>query len=601
MATNKFFSPEQNDSFSDLPQVNNESIQNSVEKPSQSTDTVKNKLDTKSGGYAVKKITSSLSHTNKTIQSDTGINTISIDTDSFNKTDDSKNEDQILSQTSIETGEFSQISSSKPQSYPLIIDETDQYDQHKNSTIQSSQIKKERPLLQQNISIDISSEFCNPSLPSEKNEDELGSGKVVCALGSGGMAKVYKIWNEKLEIYRAVKVLSPTNQKEHWNRFLTEAKITVKLHHPNIIETYDTGEWHGLPIIEMELIEGDTLNTLIEMHPMIPSPVCASIALQVSKALEYAHSQQIMIYGKMYNGIIHRDLKPSNIMVTSKGIVKLMDFGVARPIETGLHTIATDSLVGTIHYFSPEQINGYPIDQLSDVYSFGAVLYEIICGSNPFPHSNMVNMIQAKTKNQFKRLEEYYMKIDNRLSSVAQTCMRTEKRQRFSNFDQIKKVLEDIQSSYNMGTPEEIIAAFYKNPQKIQYDFEQLFISSNQQQPPTTAPAVQTDAVGENSAKYTTAQDPIQQKKIITDSEQQLWESKTPSKIITLIISVIFIIILGVSGFIFIKNNNKNNLQPVITEIQIEQVSDKPEIKPEKNIKKQASAIKPVKLKKINK
>lgn len=545
MAKNNNSTDGLNDAFSNLPDV--KSTGNDSQKNT-SPDAAKNKLDNKSTSYTVKKITSSFSNSKTHLHGDTGLNTVSIDTDSFTDSPDKSADSQILSQTTIETGEFQNISQSK-ENYPIIIDETDSYTKQENAEEQTPvTAKKDKNIVQQNISIDIPSEYYYTRMPSEKNNDQLGTGKVVCSLGSGGMAKVYKIWNEKLEIFRAVKVLTPTNQKENWNRFLTEAKITVKLHHPNIIETYDTGDWHGLPIIEMELIEGDTLNTVIGIHPMIPSPVCASIALQISKALEYAHSQQIQIYGKMYNGIIHRDLKPSNIMITPKGIVKLMDFGVARPIETGLHTIATDSIVGTIHYFSPEQIGGYPIDQLSDVYSFGAVLYEILCGSNPFPHTNMVNMIQAKTKNQFKRLEDYHLKIDNRLASVAQTCMRTEKRQRFSNFSEIRKVLDEIIESYNMGTPEEIITAFYQNPSQIQYTFEQQLLI-NQQQSVILNDNAETATQGNVSYDLNDKPD-----KNEAESEiPQTWDSRTPFRKSAILLVALLVLIVSIAAFVFTK------------------------------------------------
>ncbi|HMA64106.1 MAG TPA: serine/threonine-protein kinase, partial [Chitinispirillaceae bacterium] len=484
----------------------------------------------------------------------------------------------ILSKTSIETASFSVNKNSiANNSYPLIIDETDHYETTQQQPPQPISIKKEKTLPKdQNISIDISSTYCNTQLPSGSKQEVLGSGKVVSILGSGGMARVYKIWNEKLEIYRAVKILLPTNQRELWDRFLTEAKITAKLHHPNIIETYDTDEWHGLPTIEMELVDGDTISTLLSMHPMIPSPVCASIALQVARALSYAHSQKILIYGREYNGIIHRDLKPSNIMVTNTGIVKLMDFGVARPIETGLHTISTDSIVGTIHYFSPEQISGYPIDALSDVYSFGAVLYELICGLNPFPYSNMVTMIQAKTKNQFKRLEEYHKKVDDRLSSVAQTCMRTDKRERFASIDFVRKILEDILSSYNMGTPEEIISGFYRNPQQIQIAFEQFYtgriqVSSSapvpQPQRPTAA-SFDTKEIKTELQKNTSRQ-PVSEPR----AESTEWEAKRSGTKKPLIIAAIILILAVAGGSLFYKSKPKK-IDSVITIEQHDQTID---------------------------
>lgn len=567
------------DAFADLPERNHtiDKLANSKNVVNKNTGSNKVNIDTKSSGYTVKKITSSFQMSPKPETTTTGLNTISIDTDSF--TNKAKNETPILSRTSIDTDSFSVKNGTvENNGYPLIIDETDHYETTQQQPPQPISIKKEKAIpKEQNISIDISSTYCNPQLPSGTKQEPLGTGKVVSILGSGGMARVYKIWNEKLEIYRAVKILLPTNQRELWDRFLTEAKITAKLHHPNIIETYDTDEWHGLPTIEMELIDGDTISTLLSMHPMIPSPVCASIALQVARALSYAHSQKILIYGREYNGIIHRDLKPSNIMVTTNGIVKLMDFGVARPIETGLHTISTDSIVGTIHYFSPEQISGYPIDALSDVYSFGAVLYELICGQNPFPYSNMVTMIQAKTKNQFRRLEEFHKKVDDRLSSVAQTCMRTDKRERFANIDFVKKILDDIIISYNMGTPEEIISAFYKNPQQVQLAFEQFY--SGRIQGSSTAPVIQQHAatVSPNAIEIQPEKQNDTSHRTVTEPglEKTEWEVKKSGKATPLIIAAI-VLILGVAGgSIFLKSKPKKADSIITIEQQNEAIDGK--------------------------
>jgi serine/threonine protein kinase len=580
MAQPRYPNNDTSDAFADMHERNHnidKSVLNKIG-VTKNTGSDKVNIDTKSSGFTVKKITSSHQSNPKPETKITGLNTISIDTDSFNNK--SKNETPILAKTSIETNSFSVNKDSvKNNDYPLIIDETDHYETTQQQPPQPISIKKEKNLpKEQNISIDISSTYCSPQLPSGLNQEPLGTGKVVSILGSGGMARVYKIWNEKLEIYRAVKILLPTNQRELWDRFLTEAKITAKLHHPNIIETYATDEWHGLPTIEMELIDGDTISTLLSMHPMIPSPVCASIALQVARALSYAHSQKVLIYGHEYNGIIHRDLKPSNIMVTYSGNVKLMDFGVARPIETGLHTISTDSIVGTIHYFSPEQISGYPIDPLSDVYSFGAVLYELICGQNPFPYSNMVTMIQAKTKNQFKRLEEYHKKVDDRLSSVAQTCMRTDKRERFASIDFVKKILEDILISYNMGTPEEIISAFYSNPQQMQLAFEQFYtgriqVSStapvSQPQRPTAAASFNTKNIQPEMQR-----NPSQQEISDPDAEKTEWEVKKSSNKKPLIIAAI-VLILGVAGGSLFFKSKPQKPDSAITIEQTDKTIDK--------------------------
>ncbi|HEX2955611.1 MAG TPA: serine/threonine-protein kinase [Chitinispirillaceae bacterium] len=510
-----------------------------------------------------KKITGGLDTGKKQTIKDTGLNAVSIDTDSFTKTGNKTTGQNELFATSIDTNVL--INQNTPyQKFPLIIDEPDATVPDADRTTQASVLKKEK-VPQQNISIDISSEFHPPLLPSESAHEQLGTGTIVGVLGSGGMAKVYKTWNEKLEIYRAVKILMPTNQKEQWDRFITEAKITAKLHHPNIIETYDTGEWHGLPFIEMELIEGDTIADLLLKCKSLPSPVCAAMALQVAKALAYAHLQEVVIYGKKYHGIIHRDLKPSNIMVTSSGEVKLMDFGVARPIEAGLHTVATDSIVGTVHYFSPEQIAGYPVDVFTDVYSFGAVLYELLSGSNPFPQNNMVQLIQAKTRNNFIRLEDFNVEMDFRLTSVAQTCLRTDKKERYENFSLVKSVLEDIVVSYNLGSPEQIIQLFYNNPDALNQAFEHF--SHFKQVQPSIPPVnqVQTLTPAEIVIEVEKEKTPVlkqQDNNFVAATKNEkldMWENTVERHNAHLVIAILLLITLiaGVVLFTQVKPSEK--------------------------------------------
>ncbi|NLD98701.1 MAG: serine/threonine protein kinase, partial [Fibrobacter sp.] len=424
--------------------------------------------------YIGKKITDSHEFNRVQKNKDTTLTDVSIDTDYLKKPATRNEEKPALkfSDTTISPEKNSQDYPTIEDVGPIIVEEEIQ-EQTKPPVSNPpannpphNNAKKEK-VAQQNISLDISSGFVHEQIPSGEEQVPLGSGVITGILGSGGMAKVYRIWNEKLELYRAVKILIPTNQKTNWTRFQTESKISAKLHHPNIIEVHNVGEWRGIPYMEMEIVEGDTLSSLMHKFKTLPSFVTSAIAVQVARALAYAHSQEIMIYGKTYKGIIHRDLKPSNIMVGKNGIVKLMDFGVARPVEAGLHTVDTESIVGTIHYFSPEQISGYPIDPLSDIYSFGAVVYEMICGKNPFPQTTMVNLIRAKEKNQFIRLEDFQLPADPRLMSVAQVCLRTDKNARFQSAAQLRDHLEQVHASLAAGMPEDVVVRFLDNPEAM--------------------------------------------------------------------------------------------------------------------------------------
>jgi serine/threonine protein kinase len=251
----------------------------------------------------------------------------------------------------------------------------------------------------------------------------LGSGTIVCLLGSGGAANVYKIWNQQLETYRAVKLLRPDLSQQWRKRFQTEMKIMAALSHPNIIEIHTVGVWNSLDFIEMEQIEGSTLEDMITGKGALPTQVCTAVAVMVARALAHAHDQRYVLFGKMYHGIIHRDIKPSNIMVSRDGRVKLMDFGVARPISASLLTTVDGGVVGTVPYMAPEQLNGADVDVTADIYALGTILYEMLTGEKAFPHINLSDLFEAKTKNEFVPLRLFNIPIPKRLKKLVNSCM----------------------------------------------------------------------------------------------------------------------------------------------------------------------------------
>jgi hypothetical protein len=300
-------------------------------------------------------------------------------------------------------------------------------------------------------------------LPDGNSPIPLGSGVIVGFLGLGGMANVYKIWNEKLEVFRAVKILQPTQQADLYNRFFTEVKITSKLHHPNIVETYNIGEWHGLPYLEMEYVDGISLESLISNNGNLPDQVCSAIAILIANALEYAHSQEFLIYGKNYKGVIHRDLKPANIMIPKNGNVRLMDFGIARPTQTGLHTV-NGNIVGTLPYLSPEQIDGVDIDARTDIYSFGSVLYEMITGTRTFPQDSVTDLMKKKIRNEYRKFSDFNFPISKSLARISQKCLQINKTDRYSNTGLLVTELECVHKSKTSEEPRQIIKRFIDNP-----------------------------------------------------------------------------------------------------------------------------------------
>ncbi|MGH3001620.1 MAG: serine/threonine-protein kinase, partial [Gaiellaceae bacterium] len=184
-------------------------------------------------------------------------------------------------------------------------------------------------------------------------------------LGRGGMAVVHAGWHEQLARPVALKVLAEhlAGNEEFRTRFLREARIAARLHHPNLVRTYDVTEMAGLPCIVMELIQGGTLERGRLSHEE---------AAQVAEGLAHAHA----------NGIVHRDLKPSNLLRAAEGTVKIADFGIARATEETMVTQA-GTVLGTLRYLAPEQAAGDPVGPEADVFSLGVVLDELLDRQSP--------------------------------------------------------------------------------------------------------------------------------------------------------------------------------------------------------------------------
>ncbi len=198
---------------------------------------------------------------------------------------------------------------------------------------------------------------------------------IIRKLGSGGMANVYLAADQELGRRVAIKILDDRHARDEQfvERFRREAQNAAGLSHPSIVSIYDRGDSEGTYYIAMEYVEGRTLKELLVARGPSPLGIAIDYTRQILSALRFAHR----------NGIVHRDIKPHNVIVDGEGRVKVMDFGIARAGAASQMTEA-GSIIGTAQYLSPEQARGAPVDQTSDLYSTGIVLYELLTGSVPF-------------------------------------------------------------------------------------------------------------------------------------------------------------------------------------------------------------------------
>ncbi len=287
---------------------------------------------------------------------------------------------------------------------------------------------------------------------------KLGHNRIIEKIAEGGMANVYKVWHEELEIVRAVKILKPGFDEESKKRLRTEAKISAHLHHPNIVELYGVNFWNeSVPYLEMEFVDGLSLKELIEKEKRLPFTVAIALIQFVCNALHYAHNQVFTLYGKPYEGIVHRDIKPANILLTRSGIPKLADFGIAKPLDISLHTVG-QKVMGTFTYLSPEQLNGEPLDRRSDIYSLGIVLYECITGEKAFPQKTIADLIREKLRNQYRKFDSLGIMIPKKLEQIIDKSMQISPDKRYLDAEEFAADLSDVLKKETSDSPERILA-----------------------------------------------------------------------------------------------------------------------------------------------
>ena len=266
---------------------------------------------------------------------------------------------------------------------------------------------------------------------------------VLDLLGSGGMGKVYRVRNQRLDCVRALKVLSVTadereddTAQELTQRFLIGARAAAKLVHDNIVGVHDAGACGMLQYIEMELVDGPTLAKVIQRRKRFPLPEAVGIIKQVASALHTAHSA----------GIIHRDVKASNVLMTKEGRPKLSDFGLAKNVRVPSDLTVAGQILGTAAYMSPEQCRGVEADQQSDIYSLGILFYHMLTGRLPYTGS-VLQLIEAHKNQPLPDPRSSCRHITDRCWAVLQKMTAKEPMRRCSSVAELLADLDRVLAS----------------------------------------------------------------------------------------------------------------------------------------------------------
>ena len=372
-------------------------------------------------------------------------------------------------------------------------------------------------------------------------------------IGSGGMADIYKAYDSIEEKIVAVKILKEefANDDDFLRRFRNESKAITLLSHPNIVKIFDVGFTEKLQFIVMEFIDGITLTEYIEREGVIKWKDAVHFTLQILRALQHAHDK----------GIVHRDVKPQNVMLLQDGTIKVMDFGIARFARENGRTLS-DKTIGSVHYISPEQARGEHIDERSDVYSVGVMLYEMLTGRKPYDGDTPVAVALMHMQSDFTVPSEINPDIPKGLEEIVIRAMQREMDRRYQSASEMIKDIDE-----------------FKNDSSIVFEYKYMT----------------NDDTTKYFDKVTETPKPKKAEKAvkIIDEEEEDEEEEDddkPSPFIPIlaavasafvIIAVIVIVVMIVSS---LNNNSTEIVMPNITGMTIQEVEDKyPDLKLEEN------------------
>jgi serine/threonine protein kinase/predicted Zn-dependent protease len=295
-----------------------------------------------------------------------------------------------------------------------------------------------------------------------------GRYQVIEELGHGGMGKVYKVFDTDIREKIALKLLRSeiALDRETIERFSNELKLARKISHRNVCRMFDLGKAEGTTFITMEFVAGEDLKSFIHRAKQLSIGTAVSIAKQACEGLEEAHRL----------GVVHRDLKPGNIMIDKDGDAKIMDFGIARSLS-GRGITGAGVLIGTPEYMSPEQVEGKDIDQRSDIYSLGVVLYELVTGRRPFEGETPLSVAHKQKYEAPEDPKKLNAQLQEDLSRVILRCLEKDKAKRYQGAGELHADLEMVEQG--LPTTERVVAkrkAFTSREITVKFNLKKLAI-----------------------------------------------------------------------------------------------------------------------------
>lgn len=263
----------------------------------------------------------------------------------------------------------------------------------------------------------------------------IGNYRIIERIGEGGIGEVYKAVDTTLDREVAIKALRPefSHRADIVERFQAEAKTLARLNHPNIATLYNLIRDGDRFFMAIELVRGETFDTIIRRSGRLAPREAVKLFLQALHGIACAHGM----------GVVHRDIKPGNLMLTDAGVVKVMDFGIARVLGRERMTRA-GSIVGTLEYMPPEQIRGEDVDSRSDVYSLGIVLYEMLTGRVPFVSETEYDLIKMQVEAKPKAVRDLVAGIPVEMDEAVQRCLRKKPKDRFQKVEDLEGALRKL-------------------------------------------------------------------------------------------------------------------------------------------------------------